>query len=71
MNLDTSYLFRHISMYLNMISAGRRSNYLDEEDPAQDDSRSPARVRLARADARVSSARHPKLLDLLPKISLY
>ena len=30
-------------MYLNMILAGRRSNYLDEEDPAQDDSHSPAR----------------------------
>ena len=30
-------------MYLDMILAGRRSNYLDEEDPAQDDSRSPAR----------------------------
>ena len=31
-------------MYLDMILAGRRSNYLDEEDPAQDDSHSPARV---------------------------
>ena len=35
MYLDTSYF--------DMILAGRRSNYLDEEDPAQDDSHSPAR----------------------------